>query len=95
MAGKNGGARPGAGRKPLKVEDNVKLAIKKAMSSDPAVLTRIWEKVFEKAEKGSERHIQILFNYYYGKPIESVIVNSKAMVLKRIIINEEIKTDKP
>lgn len=88
VRGKNGGARPGAGRKPMAIEDNVKAAIKKAMAKDPAQLNRIWEKVFEKAEKGSDRHIQILFAYYYGRPIETVQVSSKQMILKRIIVNE-------
>lgn len=63
-----GGKRPGAGRKPIAIEDNVKGAIKNAIGDDPEVMTNIWRKVFLEAKKGSVRHTEILFNYYYGKP---------------------------
>lgn len=86
---KMGGARPGAGRKSLAVEKNVKDAIKRAMTGDPKRMDRIWKTIFEKAENGSRDHITILFNYYYGKPVESVMVSSKQVVLKHTII--EIK----
>lgn len=84
---RRGGYRPGAGRKRASIEDNVRAAIKKALAKDPAQLTRIWEKVFEKAEKGSDRHIQILFQYYYGKPVENVHVQSKQMIITRNVVS--------
>lgn len=61
-----GGARPGAGRKPQKVEDNVKETIRAALRDGS--LERVWKKVIQQAEQGSDKHINILFNYYYGKP---------------------------
>lgn len=67
-----GGARPGAGRKPVAIEDNVKSAIKQALGNDPDVMTKIWTKVFEEAKKGNVRYTEILFNYFYGKPKETV-----------------------
>lgn len=84
---KRGGFRPGSGRKSMAVEDNVRGAIKKAMKDDPKQLSRIWKTVFERAEKGSDRHIQILFQYVYGKPIENVQVLSKQMIISREIVH--------
>lgn len=86
--GTRGGYRPGSGRKPMKVEDDVKSAIRESLAKDPERMTRIWDRVFEKAEKGSKDHITILFNYYYGKPVEHVQVATQKMILKRIIVKE-------
>jgi hypothetical protein len=74
MAGKNGGARPGAGRKPIAIEDNVKAVIKKAMdlSGGENALVEVWQKIIEKAKLGSDKHAQILLNYYHGKPKENL-----------------------
>lgn len=69
MAKPRGGARPGAGRKKSAIEDNVRAHIKSAVTD--ADLAAIWKKVGEQAKAGSEKHIQILFNYYYGKPKEN------------------------
>lgn len=68
MGSNKGGARPGAGRKPLSLENDVKTAIKLALAKDPDALTAVWSKVIEKAKAGSDKHISILFNYNYGKP---------------------------
>lgn len=68
MAG-TGGKRPGAGRKPIAQEDNVREAIRSALG--PESLKKIWQKITEKAEQGSDKHAQLLFNYYYGKPKEN------------------------
>lgn len=84
---KMGGARPGAGRKPMAIEKNVTDAIKRAMRKDPKQMDRIWQTILEKAEKGSVPHANLLFNYYYGRPVEQVTVTSKQMVLKRIIVD--------
>lgn len=71
--GKNGGARPGAGRKSVAIEDNVKEVIKQALgkSGDDAMV-QIWQKIIEKAKAGSDKHAQILLNYYHGKPKENL-----------------------
>ena len=64
-----GGKRPGAGRKPQTVEDNVRATIKAAL--DKESLLDIWKMVIGMARTGSDKHINILFNYYYGKPKEN------------------------
>jgi hypothetical protein len=61
--------RPNSGRKRMAVEDNVKAHIKAAMTDED--LRKIWAKIVEMAAKGSEKHTQILMNYYYGKPKEN------------------------
>lgn len=71
MAKPKGGARPGAGRKPRRVENDVRLAIRDAIRSNPDALDKIWKRVVKEAIAGSEKHTQILFNYYYGKPKEN------------------------
>lgn len=68
MAG-TGGKRAGAGRKTIAQEDNVREAIKNAL--EPDSMEKIWRKIREKAEQGSDKHAQLLFNYYYGKPKEN------------------------
>ena len=69
-----GGARPGAGRKPVAIEDNVKLVIKQALdaSGGPEAMIQVWKKIIEKAKGGSDKHAQILLNYYHGKPKENL-----------------------
>lgn len=64
-----GGKRAGSGRKSGVQEENVREAIKSALG--PESLTKIWKKIIEKAEQGSDKHAQILCNYYYGKPKEN------------------------
>jgi hypothetical protein len=73
MAKPKGGARPGAGRKPIAIEDNVKEVIKMALgrSGDDSMVL-IWQKIIEKAKAGSDKHAQILLNYYHGKPKENL-----------------------
>lgn len=73
MAKPKGGARPGAGRKSVAIEDNVKEIIKQALgkSGDDAMV-QIWQKIIEKAKAGSDKHAQILLNYYHGKPKENL-----------------------
>lgn len=69
-----GGKREGAGRKALAVEDNVKNVIKQALdqSGGDKALIEIWQKIIEKAKDGSDKHAQILLNYYHGKPKENL-----------------------
>jgi hypothetical protein len=71
MGKAKGGRREGSGRKPKSIENNVQEAIKQALRSDPDALDQIWQKVVSEAKKGSEKHTQLLFNYYYGKPKEN------------------------
>jgi hypothetical protein len=73
MAKPKGGARPGAGRKSVAIEDNVKQIIKQALGrSGEDAMVKIWEKIIEKAKAGSDKHAQILLNYYHGKPKENL-----------------------
>lgn len=66
---KRGGVRTGAGRKPAAIEDNVRAHIRAALTDDD--LQKIWQNVVKMSKGGSEKHTQILFNYYYGKPKEN------------------------
>ncbi len=87
-ATKHGGFRPGSGR-PKKAQGAmtaVKKSIDAALRKDPKALDRIWKKIMDEAEKGSERHATLLLNYYYGKPIETMQVHAKQMVVKRIMV---------
>ncbi len=71
MAKPKGGARPGAGRKTIGHENDVQAAIKEALSAKPEAMSNVWKKIIEKAEAGSDKHANILFAYYYGKPREN------------------------
>lgn len=88
-----GGYRPGSGRLSKKEQEDIKVAIRKALSKDKKQLTRIWKKILDKAEDGSIKHIEIFFNYYYGKPTESVMVQTKQMIVKRVIISTDANAD--
>jgi len=70
----HGGKRSGSGRKPMAVEENVKSFIKRAMdkTGGEEALVEIWQKIVEKAKAGSDKHAQILLNYYHGKPKENL-----------------------
>lgn len=68
-----GGKREGAGRKSVAVEDNVKAVIKQALdTSGPDTMVKIWAMIIKKAKEGSDKHAQILLNYYHGKPKENL-----------------------
>lgn len=69
-----GGKRAGAGRKPFAVEDNVKAVIKLALdqAGGEQTMVDVWQKIIEKAREGSDKHAQILLNYYHGKPKENL-----------------------
>jgi hypothetical protein len=89
---KLGGVRPGAGRKSAAVEKSVRDAIRRATKKDPKAIERVWQKVIQKAEEGSERHAALLFSYQYGKPVEQVQVTTKQLIFKRIIVTIDAST---
>ncbi len=66
---KHGGARKGAGRKTSSVENDVRSHIRAACTEED--MLKIWQNVVKEAKTGSEKHIQVLFNYFYGKPKEN------------------------
>ena len=72
MANNKGGARPGAGRKPKAIEDDVKGAIKNAIERNPGALEAIWDRVVKEAKAGDVKQAALFFNYYYGKPKENL-----------------------
>lgn len=89
-----------AGRKPLVIEQNVKAAILRAARKDKKALDEIWQKIFERCKQGSEKHIRILFDYFYGRPLETVKVEQKSMslhVIQTIVTTDANtgSTDKP
>lgn len=79
---KHGGARSNSGRKPMAVEENVKGFIKRAMeeSGGEQALVEVWKKIVEKAKEGSDKHAQILLNYYHGKPKENLEQPSELII---------------
>jgi hypothetical protein len=74
MAGKHGGPRPNSGRKSMIEEGNVKELIRKATAEigGEEAFIRVWKMILEKALAGSDKHAQILLNYYHGKPKENL-----------------------
>lgn len=73
MGKPKGGGRPNAGRKTLAIEENVKAVIQMALGkSGETAMVEIWQKIIEKAKQGSDKHAQILLNYYHGKPKENL-----------------------
>lgn len=81
-----------AGRKPVAHEVKVQDVIKRAFDYDPLDYdeeVEIWRKVIEKAKKGYDKHIQLLFNYRYGKPKETVdLVGGMKFELTTKIVRE-------
>ncbi len=85
---KNGGARPGAGRKSkaeeLKLADSIDLALGETWVND------LLKKIHEAAKKGSFQHAQLLLAYKYGKPQENVNISSiPDIVIEHSIISVE------
>lgn len=70
-----GGARKGAGRKPMAIEEDVRGAIKRALDAQPGgaetALTAIWASVITNARQGSDKHQKIFLEYFHGKPKEN------------------------
>jgi len=55
-------------------EGNVKELIRKATAEigGEEAFIRVWKMILEKALAGSDKHAQILLNYYHGKPKENL-----------------------
>lgn len=83
---KNGGARPGAGRKSkadeLKLAESIDLALGETWVSD------LLKKIHQAAKKGSFQHAQLLLAYKYGKPQENVNIST----IPDIIIEHSVIT---
>ena len=69
-----GGARPNAGRK-TKAETLDLIGLIEDVVSEKDRLA-IVKKLAEKAKSGSFPHLQMYFQYYYGKPAEKLHVTS-------------------
>ena len=67
----NGGARQGAGRKPKAIEQKLIERLDAIIDKDEAI-----SKLGELVAKGDMRAVQLYLNYRYGKPKESVDINS-------------------
>lgn len=71
--GRSGGPRQGAGRMAMADEENVKAVIKQALLEEgPDTMMKVWKSIIKKAVAGSDKHSQILLNYYHGKPKENL-----------------------
>ena len=82
-----------AGRKPIAREVHVLDVIQRAFNYNPDgeydEEVEIWRKVIEKALKGSDKHVLMLFNYRYGKPKETVDVNGGMKVVVTSVVVKE------
>ena len=67
----NGGAREGAGRKPKALEQKLIERLDAIIDKDEAIC-----KLGELVAKGDMRAVQLYLSYRYGKPKESVDINS-------------------
>lgn len=41
-------------------------------SGGEQTMVEVWKKIISKAKGGSDKHAQILLNYYHGKPKENL-----------------------
>lgn len=69
--GKNGGARPGAGRKPKADE----IAIIEQMDA-VAVPSQAWQELWNKCVEGDTQAIKTWLNYRFGMPKQKVDVTT-------------------
>jgi len=84
--GQNGGARPGAGRKPKADELRLIETIKESVSDND--FGQIWATIADKAKKGSPAHIKLLFEYFYGQPKKTIaheLPDNEIHITKKII----------
>lgn len=72
--GKNGGARPGAGRKSKAEELKVAERLDEILGADWD--KELFEKIKAEALKGSFNHAQLLVHYRFGKPQDKVDVTT-------------------
>lgn len=68
--GRNGGARPGAGRKTKAEELGLAKMLDECVSREEEM--QIWDTIKKKAIQGSVPHAQLFLSYKYGKPTENV-----------------------
>ena len=83
MAGTNGGARPGAGRKSKAVELGLPALIDEIAGDEGK--KEVLKKVLEQAKAGSFHHQQLFLAYAFGKPAEKIDLTSKGKELKSIV----------
>jgi hypothetical protein len=82
----HGGKREGSGRKTKADELRLLETIKEAVSDND--FGQIWKAIADKAKKGSPSHIKILFEYFYGKPKETIqheLPDNEITITKKII----------
>ena len=71
MSDKHGGARQGAGRKPKAIEQKLIERLEAIIDKDKGI-----SKIGELVAEGDMRAVQRYLRYRYGKPKESVDINS-------------------
>jgi hypothetical protein len=65
-----GGKRPGAGRKPNAARDELRLLLDEMVTTDER--KQMLAVCRSYAQSGSLPHLQFLFSYLYGKPVERI-----------------------
>jgi len=63
----NGGARPGAGRKPKAEESKIIENMDSHINQD-----EVWKKMAELIKEGDTRALTLYLNYRFGKPKETI-----------------------
>ena len=68
----NGGARPGAGRKPRIDEDILHEMMDRALAPQ-----EVWDKLAEKVQEGDVNAIKLFCSYRFGQPSNKVELSGK------------------
>jgi len=79
--GKNGGARPGAGRKPK--ADEIKLIEQMDAITSPDY---VWQKLWDIASMGDVQALKVWIEYRFGKPKQSIDVTSGGERLPALMV---------
>lgn len=96
-----GGYRANAGRRANKDEvfDHIKEALKRSTGGDldaKEAMATIWERVVTEAINGNYAYTKLLFEYYYGKPVETTDLNipegTKITVTRKVVTSAEHKS---
>ena len=81
---KHGGSRVGAGRKSRAEELGLPMLMNEVMTEDKWL--KLFEVAYNKAKDGSIKHLELLMNYKFGKPNQTVDIHSTGEPLFQIPI---------
>lgn len=70
-----------AGRKPKAAELKIIETIDKALKASNTTMAQIWDVIIKEAKQGSKPHLDMVLNYYYGKPKEIKDINLDGAII--------------